>query len=71
MLKIAKATENRAIFNIALSLSVKGLIVGLSVAASIMGTWELPLWVAVLGDSGLAVLAILSSLLLQTKKIKE
>ncbi len=67
--KIAKATRNRAIFNIVFSLTVKFVIVFLAILSTVMGSWELPLWVSVAGDSGLALLAIISSLLLQFKKI--
>ena len=70
LLKVARKTESRAKFNVLFSLSVKLLIVGLAVLASIMGTWELPLWVSVAGDSGLAVLAILSSLQLQFFRVR-
>lgn len=69
-LKIAKVTRNRAIFNIAFSLAVKAGIMIAAVIAAAMGTWELPLWVSILGDTGVALLAVLSSLLLQFKKIK-
>ncbi|MCR5079550.1 MAG: cadmium-translocating P-type ATPase [Bacilli bacterium] len=68
--KIAKATQNRAIFNVVFSLAAKFIIVFLGVLASAMGTWQLPLWVSVLGDSGVAILAIASSLLLHFKTIK-
>ncbi|MBQ2069590.1 MAG: cadmium-translocating P-type ATPase [Bacilli bacterium] len=66
---IAKSTRNRAIFNIIFALSAKFIIVFLGVLASSMGTWQLPLWVSVLGDTGVACLAIVSSLLLHFKKI--
>ena len=68
LLSVAKKTKRRAIFNIACSLTVKGLIMALALLATFMGTWELPLFVAVLGDSGLAMLMILSSLLLGAQK---
>ncbi|MCR5491366.1 MAG: HAD-IC family P-type ATPase, partial [Bacilli bacterium] len=62
LIKVAKKTRNRAIFNIACSLAVKATVMILSVIASAMGTWSLPLFVSVLADSGLAMLMILSSL---------
>ena len=69
--RISKSTRNRALFNIVFSLSVKVAIMTLGVIASSMGTWELPLWVSVLGDTGVTIIAIFSSLLLQTKKYKD
>ena len=68
---ISKSTRNRALFNIAFSLSVKVAIMTLGVIASSMGTWELPLWVSVLGDTGVTILAIFFSLLLQAKRFKD
>lgn len=71
LIKVAHKTRNRAAFNIAVSLIVKFAVMILAVIASIMGTWSLPLFVAVLADSGLAMLMILSSLLLGFSKIKK
>lgn len=68
--KIAKATRHRAIFNIAFALAIKIAIMAAAIAASAMGSWELPLWVSILGDTGVALLAVLNSLLLQFKKFR-
>ena len=64
LLKVAKRTKNRAGFNIAFSIVVKIAVMIVSIVASATALFTLPLWVAVLADSGLALLMILSSLLL-------
>lgn len=71
LLDIAHKTKNRALFNIIFSLLVKFGVMIASVVASAMGTWSVPLWVAVLADSGLAALMILSSLLLTYSRVGE
>ncbi len=68
LLKVAKKTKNRAGFNIAVSLVVKIAVMIVSIIASATALFTLPLWVAVLADSGLALLMILSSLLLGLEK---
>ena len=70
LLKVAKKTKNRAGFNIAVSLAVKIAVMIVSIIASATALFTLPLWVAVLADSGLALLMILSSLLLGLERIK-
>ena len=70
LLKVAKKTKNRAGFNIAVSLAVKIVVMIVSIIASATALFTLPLWVAVLADSGLALLMILSSLLLGLERIK-
>ena len=67
---VAKKTKNRAIFNIVFSLSIKAIVMILSIIAAAMATWSLPLFVAVLADTGLAMVMILSSLLLSFAKPK-
>ncbi len=69
LIKVAKKTKHRAIFNIAFSLGVKITIMILSVIAASTGLFDLPMWVTVLGDSGVALLAVLFSLLLGYSKI--
>lgn len=69
LINVAHKTRNRATFNIVISLLVKFAVMLCSVIASIMGTWSVPLFVAVLADSGLAMLMILSSLLLGFSKV--
>ena len=71
LINVAHKTRNRATFNIVVSLLVKFAVMLCSVIASIMGTWSVPLFVAVLADSGLAMLMILSSLLLGFSKVKK
>ena len=63
--KIARSTENRALFNIIVALISKVAAMVLSIA------WAgFPLWLAVLLDSGMAVLLVFSSLLLFAKKVR-
>ena len=69
-LKIAQATKRRAIFDIAFSLTIKTLVLVLAMTAALTGAFYLPLWVAVVADSGLAVLVVLYSLLLSFKKVR-
>ena len=69
-LEIAQATKRRAIFDIAFSLTIKTLVLVLAMTAALTGAFSLPLWVAVVADSGLAVLVVLYSLLLSFKKVR-
>lgn len=63
--KIARSTENRALFNIIVALISKVAAMVLSIA------WAgFPLWLAVLLDSGMAVILVFSSLLLFAKKVR-
>ncbi len=71
LVKIAHKTRNRAAFNIIVSLFVKLAVMVCSVISSFMGTWNVPLFVSVLADSGLAMAMILSSLLLGYSKIEK
>ena len=71
LLDIARKTRHRVIFNIIFALSVKAILMGLNLWASIDGGWQLPLWVSALGDSGLALLTILGSLALGFSKPKK
>jgi Zn2+/Cd2+-exporting ATPase len=68
LIKVARKTRNRALFNIAFSLCVKVAIMVLSLIGASTGVFALPLWVTVFGDSGVALLAVLSSLLLSYSK---
>lgn len=70
LLRVAKKTKNRALFNILASLGVKGVVMALSIAASATGAFSMPIAVSVFADSGLALLMILSSLLLGFEKVK-
>lgn len=69
LINIASKTKKRAIFNIAFSLCVKLIILALSIIGASTGAFALPLWVTVFGDSGVALLAVLSSLLLSYSKV--
>ncbi len=62
-IKVARATRLRAIVDISVALLVKVIIMILSLLSLV------PMWVAVLADSGLAVVLIIYSVLLIKKKI--
>ncbi|MBP5091507.1 MAG: HAD-IC family P-type ATPase, partial [Bacilli bacterium] len=63
--KIARATERRAVFNIAVALFSKLVAMVLSLLWS-----GFPLWLAVVLDSGMAVILTLNSLALFAKRVK-
>ena len=69
LIKVADKTKKRAIFNIVFSLTVKVGIMIASIVGTSTGLFEVPLWVTVVGDSGVAMLAVLSSLLLSYSKV--
>ena len=69
LIKVADKTKKRAIFNIVFSLVVKIGIMVASIIGTSTGLFAVPLWVTVLGDSGVAMLAVLSSLLLSYSKV--
>ncbi len=69
LIKVAGKTKKRAIFNIVFSLTVKVGIMVASIIGASTGLFEIPLWVTVFGDSGVAMLAVLSSLLLSYSKV--
>ncbi len=70
-IRIAKIARHTSIFNIIFALSVK---IGVELAAfitSLLGNGELiPMWLAVLADTGLTVLMVINSLLILYRKIK-
>lgn len=70
--KIAKMTRNTAVFNIVFALTVK---IGFEIAAfltNLFGVPEaIPMWAAVLADTGLTVLLVLNSLLLLYRKVRK
>lgn len=70
-IKISKIARHTAIFNIIFALSVK---IGVEIAAivtNMIGHPEIiPMWVAVLADTGLTVLMVINSLLILYRKIK-
>lgn len=65
-IKIAKITRNKSIFNIVFALVVKAAIMVLSFIPGV----NLPMWVAVLSDTGLSMLLIINSILIILRKIK-
>ena len=69
LIKVADKTKKRAIFNIVFSLVIKVGIMVASIIGASTGLFEIPLWVTVLGDSGVAMLTVLSSLLLSYSKV--
>lgn len=69
-LRIAHMTKNTALFDIVVSLVVKAGVLGLSLIAALTGAFTMPLWAAVLADSGLAVLMVLNSLRLYFRKVR-
>ena len=69
LIKVADKTKKRAIFNIVFSLTIKVGIMAASIVGTSTGLFEVPLWVTVVGDSGVAMLAVLSSLLLSYSKV--
>lgn len=70
-IRIARKTERRAISCIALALGAKAIIMALSFIGASTGAFEMPLWVSVFGDSGVALLAVLLALSLFFAKMKK
>ena len=64
MIKIARTTRNRAIFNIVFALTIKLVVMILSLFSLI------PMWAAVICDTGLSLFLVIVSILLIKKKIK-
>lgn len=69
-LECAKKTRQTATFNIVFSLLVKLVIAFLSLVSALTAAFTLPLWVAVLADSGLASLMVFNSLLLHFRHLE-
>ena len=67
-LRIVKKTKHTSLINIIASLGVKAIVLVLSLIAGLTGAFALPLWVAVLADSGLAVAMVFHSLLLYFRR---
>ncbi|HNX16598.1 MAG TPA: heavy metal translocating P-type ATPase [Bacilli bacterium] len=63
--KIAKMARNTAIFNIVFSLFVK-----ITVMILVMTEINIPMYIAVLADTGLTVLMVINSLILLYRKVK-
>ena len=67
--KIAKMARNTAIFNIVFSLIVKATVAGLVIAQEFIPNFMVPMYVAVLADTGLTVIMVLNSLALLYRKV--
>jgi Zn2+/Cd2+-exporting ATPase len=65
-IKVAKITRNKSIFNIIFALLIKASIMVLSFIPS----FTLPMWIAVLSDTGLSMLLIINSILIIRRKVK-
>ena len=63
--RIAKLCKRRAIFIIVFAIAVK---VGIMISSAIIGE-SFPLWIAVLGDTGLSVLCVLFTLTIHLKRV--
>lgn len=69
LMNVAQKTKRRATFCIGFSLLVKIGIMVASVVAASTGAFVVPMWVTVLGDSGVALLSVLFALLLGYSKV--
>lgn len=70
-IRIAKIARHTSIFNIIFALSVKLGVELAAIITSLLGKGELiPMWLAVLADTGLTVLMVINSLLILYRKIK-
>ncbi|MCD8195015.1 MAG: cadmium-translocating P-type ATPase [Coprobacillus sp.] len=71
-MRIAKMTRNRAVFNIAFTLTVKAIIFLFTLIPAIIPAWDftMPMWVGSIADSGLAILLVISTVLLIYQKVK-
>ena len=70
-IKIAKIARHTSIFNIVMALTIKLSIEIAAITTSLLGRGELiPMWLAVLADTGLTVLLVINSLLILYRKIK-
>ncbi len=70
-LDVAAKTRRRAAWCVAISLLVKFSIMVASLVASFMGTWSIPLFVSVLGDSGIALVCVLIAVSLAYSRKKK
>lgn len=70
-IKIAKIARHTSIFNIVFALSIKLGVELAAIITSLLGKGEIiPMWAAVLADTGLTVLLVINSLLILYRKIK-
>ena len=68
--KIAKIARHTAIFNIVFSLFVKAAVAVLVIVQNYIPGFTLPMYVAVLADTGLTVIMVLNSLAVLYRKLK-
>ena len=69
-LKISKIARHVAVFNIAFSLFVKALVAVLVIIQDFIPGFVVPMYVAVLADTGLTVVMVLNSLAVLYRKLK-
>ena len=69
-IKIAKIARHTAIFNIVFSLLVKVAVAVLVLIQDFIPGFEIPMYVAVIADTGLTVVMVLNSLLVLYRKIR-
>ena len=70
ILKISKIARHTAIFNIVFSLFVKVAVAVLVIIQDFIPGFEIPMYVAVLADTGLTVLMVLNSLAVLYRRIR-
>jgi Cd2+/Zn2+-exporting ATPase len=63
--QIAKKTKNRCIFNIVFALIIKAAVMVLAILSLV------DMWLAVVADTGLLIILIISSILLIKAKVKK
>lgn len=69
--KIAKTARRTSIFNIVTALTIKISIELIAIITNLLGRPEIiPMWLAVLADTGLTVLLVINSLLILYRKMK-
>ena len=69
-MRIAQMARNTSIFNIVFALFIKVLVTVLAILAEVTGSFEIPMWVAVLADTGLTVVLVINSLLLLYRRVR-
>ncbi len=69
-MEISHITRRRATLIIAFTLTIKAIIFILDLTFAFFDTIALPMWVATIADSGLAIIMIIAAILLLRKKIK-
>ena len=71
-IKIAKIARHTSIFNIVVALTIKLSIELVAVITNLVGRPEvIPMWLAVLADTGMTVLLVINSLLVLYRRIKK